>query len=502
MARWLCRLTVEEIRLGRDHFSLADSLGVEGWVLCGFSLSELSEGPAPWLSLLPAGARFVLELDADGIDLAEGGSLETALQPWLSHQQALRWQGQPLLLGHGSCPPSGLPDVQMVQVRSPGQAPDPRWSGVAESIPQAPTDYRRFLQIAHGWQGTGGATFIPAVRALTEPEVASWRFASAEGYREWLALSDATSDLLQTDAEGLVLLESWQGHRRWFIPNENDRTAAAAAVVPRSLPPRQRCWGATQPDHWALLVHGFYLDRLKEMLDPLLPVQAGGEGSAPLDLYVSTPLGQLPQAAALLQRWGWQRVQLFGVDNRGRDVAPFLHHLLPAAVASGQQFFVKVHTKRSPHLLDGDRWGTHLIESLLTPAALQTIQQILGQDASIGLLAPAGTLCPLAVHLDRNRDVVSEFQARYNLQGSWILSQHFIAGSMMAGRLDAIAPWSTMTPNVDAFEPEMGQTDGTLAHGLERTLCLDARRRNWSFNELPGDARAVPVFGYRQLEDK
>lgn len=153
-------------------------------------------------------------------------------------------------------------------------------------------------------------------------------------------------------------------------------------------------------------------------------------------------------------------------------------------------------------MLGGDRWGSHLIDSLLTPAALKTIQKTLGQDASVGLLAPAGTLCPLALHLDRNWGVVREFQARNNLQGSWILDQHYIAGSMMAGRLEAIAPWTTMTPSLDVFESEMGQTDGTLAHGLERTLCLDARRREWSLNELPGDARAVPAFGYRRLEDE
>ena len=68
MARWLCRLTVEEIRRGRNHFSLADSLGVGGWVLCGFSLSELSEGPSTWLSFLPTGAQFVLELDVERLD--------------------------------------------------------------------------------------------------------------------------------------------------------------------------------------------------------------------------------------------------------------------------------------------------------------------------------------------------------------------------------------------------------------------------------------------------
>jgi len=498
MARWLCRLTVEELRQPENQLSLADSLAVGGWVLCGLTIQDLLEGPDPWLSLLPEGACFVLEIGSDHIGFQDSAPVEAVLRNWLSHPQAVHWNGQPLLLGHGTTPPRVDPGVRTMQVRSPGQGCDPLWCGLAEFIPEDPTDYRRFLQKAHARMGDSN-DLIPAVRALTQDQELDWSFASAEGYCEWLALSDATSDLLCPKAGGLVLLDSWPGHRRWFNTNERDQ-ADSVAVASRSLPPRQRCWGTAEPHHCALLVHGFYLDRLKEMLDPLLSVQDGSKDSAPLDLYVSTPLGQLPQAAWLLQRWGWRRDQLFGVVNRGRDVAPFLHHLLPAAVASGHQLFVKVHTKRSPHLLDGDRWGAHLIEALFTPAALQTIHQTLELDASLGVVAPAGTLCPLSVHLDRNRGVVLEFQRTQKLDGGWILGQDFIAGSMMAGRLEAIAPWCEITPNLDAFEQEMGQMDGTLAHGLERTLCLDLCRRGWSIHELPGDAAAVPAFGYRRLE--
>ena len=57
-------------------------------------------------------------------------------------------------------------------------------------------------------------------------------------------------------------------------------------------------------------------------------------------------LAQLPQPL-LLKRLGWKRAQVFGVENRGRDMAPFLLHLLPAAVDGDHQLFVKVHTKRS-----------------------------------------------------------------------------------------------------------------------------------------------------------
>jgi hypothetical protein len=496
MARWLCRLRVEEIRRGRDHFSLADSLGVGRWVLCGFSLSELSRGPSTWLTNLPTGAQFVLELNAELLGCGDASALDDALQAWQEHPQALHWNSKTLLLVHAVHPPQLRWHGWILQVCCSGRACTPGWDGLAEHVPDRSSDYRRFLQQAHGRRGTGGSLFIPAVRGLTQQQETKWSFASAELYREWLHLCGATSDVVDPDGQGLVLLESWDGHRRWFQP---EGPPPDPLTSPRSLLVRQRCWGTAHPDHWALLIHGFYLDRLEEMLAPLLPVQQGDDVCLPIDLYVSTPLGQLPQTAWLLQRLGWQRVQLFGVDNRGRDVAPFLLHLLPAALAIGHQRFVKVHTKRSPHLADGDRWAAHLIGSLLTPEALSTIDAVLEQDPSLALLAPAGTLLPMSLHLDRNVDAIHAAMAGLRQDGSWALDQDFIGGSMMAGRLQAIAPWLKMVRDLDSFEIEQGQADGTVAHGLERTLCLELQSRGWRMAELLGDASAIPPFGFLGL---
>ena len=91
MARWLCRLTVEELRQPENQFSLADSLSVGGWVLCGLTIQDLLEGPETWLSFLPEGAGFVLEIGEDGIGFQESAPVEAALRAWLSHPQAVRW---------------------------------------------------------------------------------------------------------------------------------------------------------------------------------------------------------------------------------------------------------------------------------------------------------------------------------------------------------------------------------------------------------------------------
>ena len=120
-------------------------------------------------------------------------------------------------------------------------------------------------------------------------------------------------------------------------------------------------------------------------------------------------------------------------------------------------------------------------------------------DAEIGLLSPAGSLVPIALHLDRNYNAIASYQHSSQVDGPWLLEQNYIAGSMMAGRVEAVAPWIKMITSISVFEPERGQTDGTVAHGLERTLCLDLQGRGWSLVELEGDADAIPCFGYRSL---
>ncbi|NDC16284.1 MAG: hypothetical protein EBZ76_14280, partial [Synechococcaceae bacterium WB9_2_170] len=121
--------------------------------------------------------------------------------------------------------------------------------------------------------------------------------------------------------------------------------------------------------------------------------QGGGEAvdGPAIDLYVSTPPEQLNLVAQLLRDQGWERVRLFAVENRGRDLAPFLLQLLPSALRGGHEFFVKVHTKRSTHLVDGERWADHLTRSLLSTAAVRDCVEQLQRNPKLGLLAPAGT---------------------------------------------------------------------------------------------------------------
>jgi lipopolysaccharide biosynthesis protein len=112
-------------------------------------------------------------------------------------------------------------------------------------------------------------------------------------------------------------------------------------------------------------------------------------------------------------------------------------------------------------------------------------------------MAPAGTLLPLSLALDQNVEaLLTLLQRQHSIDGLWLLQQRFIAGSMLLGRLDALQPLEQLGLKLSDFEPEAGQTDGTLAHGLERWLSLAALLEGGALVELPGPPIVLPGFAY------
>ena len=81
-------------------------------------------------------------------------------------------------------------------------------------------------------------------------------------------------------------------------------------------------------------------------------------------------------------------------------------------------------------------------------------------------------------------------------QGVKLLGANFIAGSMLAGRVELLNLWS-ISASSSTISKRAGQTDGTLAHALERWIGVLAHQQGLRVDELPGDERAMPGFGYR-----
>ncbi len=243
----------------------------------------------------------------------------------------------------------------------------------------------------------------------------------------------------------------------------------------------------------AAIIHAFHAELLGPMLARL-------SGVADVRFYVTAPRDRLSEAEAALAdvRAPWTLVR---VDNRGRDVAPFLV-ALRIAISDGAPLVLKLHAKRSPHLANGADWREELLDALLAPGAPARALAAFSADPGLGLLAPAAHWLNVEAHLGGNATSLRGLLARAGIvdQTAAISGAGFAAGSMFYARPDVFSPLLDSGIETADFEPEAGQTDGTLAHAVERAtglLTAHAGLRAAAIEEPAGRLHAIGGGAYR-----
>lgn len=177
-------------------------------------------------------------------------------------------------------------------------------------------------------------------------------------------------------------------------------------------------------------------------------------------------------------------VERVHVENRGRDVLPFLECLRHLKDAPLPDIGLKLHTKKSPHRDDGLDWRNALILSLLEAegpglsrlAALDLMEA----QTRIGLIAPRHNFLPVKGRIGRNRSGMRRMADRMAIALDQILTDdaRFPAGSMFWFRRAALSDFAR-TKYDDLFEPETGKLDATTAHATERLFALAAEHQGF-----------------------
>lgn len=201
---------------------------------------------------------------------------------------------------------------------------------------------------------------------------------------------------------------------------------------------------------------------------------------APFDLFLTLTDARACAAArrlfapALLP--AVREVHVLLVENRGRDVAPWIIGMRP--FQHRYDLFCHVHGKQSPHLPFGDAWRRYLLHHLLHPAAVSAIMAHFAEDARLGCvfppICPELLACMRAGHIspgghDGEVPEAEDLLRRLGLRPELCRADLcFSAGTMYWYRPEALRQLFTFDLALEEFPAEPIGIGGTIAHALER----------------------------------
>jgi lipopolysaccharide biosynthesis protein len=192
----------------------------------------------------------------------------------------------------------------------------------------------------------------------------------------------------------------------------------------------------------------------------------------PYDLIITTTPDKLALVTALVTP-EFAHAEIHAVDNKGRDIRPFVA-VLPLLLERQYQAVLKLHSKKSLHRGDGDLWRQTLIAQLLPRGAdLNQMINSLHEYPALGLIAPEGNVLNIQRYIGSNQAWVEQLVVELGENAQWLQQTKpwFAAGTMFWFKPQAVQSM-LHCPSIqqDAFETEKGQIDGTLAHAIERVL--------------------------------
>lgn len=188
------------------------------------------------------------------------------------------------------------------------------------------------------------------------------------------------------------------------------------------------------------------------------------------DLFITTDTEEKKQTIAYsLLQWHKGKVDIRIAPNRGRDIAPKL--LACRDVYDRYEFFLHIHSKKSPHAEDiTTGWRYYLLETLLgSEQIVRSVFAAFAADSQLGMIAPEH-FEPIRSNIGWgwNFPIAKAFSNRLGMNLSLNSKLDFPSGSMFWGRSAALKPLLSMNLTLDDFPPENNQIDATLAHIIER----------------------------------
>jgi hypothetical protein len=219
----------------------------------------------------------------------------------------------------------------------------------------------------------------------------------------------------------------------------------------------------------AVVAHIYYEDTWPDIAGALQGL------TLPFDLIVTTVAGRERLIDSV--RRSYPRAQVEIMDNRGRDIGPFLV-LLEQGRLDRYRYICKIHGKKS---IDGGRetymgvlWRRRLLFDLLGgPGAANAAIGMFERDPSIGMIGPKAFRLPNDNYPEdlswsANRLMTLKLAERMGVPADKF-QLDFFGGTMFWVRPEALKPLRDLHLAAD-MPYESGLIDGDLPHALERVL--------------------------------
>lgn len=168
------------------------------------------------------------------------------------------------------------------------------------------------------------------------------------------------------------------------------------------------------------------------------------------------------------------------VPNKGRDIAPLIVSFKEEIQAL--DIIAHIHTKKSRYTGNNDlgkQWLNYLLSQLLGNASdICQILTTLSSDSDIGIIYPdTYSDIPYWAHTwlsnqHQGRELLNKMGVHHQDYSQYI---DFPAGSMFWAKSTALQPLFDLQLTMDDFPEELGQTDNTIHHAIERCFVFSSQ---------------------------
>src|SRR5205807_3737545 len=143
--------------------------------------------------------------------------------------------------------------------------------------------------------------------------------------------------------------------------------------------------GITPRGSIAVVLHLFDPALWEELHEAISRIQR------PFDLFISLTRGHSDHMRSVILET-FPEAYIFDFEDHGRDLGAFFV-FLQSGVLFKYDLVCKLHTKRSPHLSDGDAWRRALIAGVLgSPALIDQIVDNFSADPDVGIVVAEGQI--------------------------------------------------------------------------------------------------------------